>query len=41
VFRSLLVIERAEGDLELLHRFENGQLILTDENFQARMRRTN
>ena len=41
VFRSLLVIERAEGDLELLHRFEDGQLILTDENFQARMRRTN
>ncbi len=40
VYQSLLVVKRAEGDLELLHTFNDGQLILTDENFQARMRRT-
>jgi hypothetical protein len=41
VYRSLLIVSRDEGDLELLHNYENGQLILTDENFQARLRRTN
>ncbi len=42
VYRTLLVVERDQGDLEVLHQFnDDGELILTDENFQARLRRTN
>jgi hypothetical protein len=41
VYRSLLVVSRPDDDLQLLHRIEGDELFLTDENFQARLRRTN
>jgi hypothetical protein len=41
VHRSLLVVSREQGDLEVLHSMDGGELVLTDENFQARLRRTN
>ncbi len=42
VHRSLLMVDDTEkGDLELLYSVRDGQLILTAENFQARLRRTN